>query len=218
MAIPADCWRIVYKGRNLNGEVWQTGFWLQGNAPTSNATAQIAADLEMNAEATATASSFWNVFKAQIGPAITLDNVTVYSYPAGGTTAQFVGVSTHAPLVGTAASTYLPNQIAMCVSLLTGASGRSYRGRMFLPGQQQSYTLATGFWTAGAMSAIAGVLATKFTDFNAASGSGNVVVVSQKLTSALEVLAVRIDSRPDVQRRRANKTTGITTAVAAVTP
>lgn len=218
MAVPAGCWRIVYRGSLPNGERWQTGFWLQGNEPTSNLEAQNAAQIEFDSEGTTTGSSLWNVIKAFLNPAVTLDLVTVYSYPAGGTTAQYIGSSTGSPHVGAASGNIAPNQVCMVASLLTGQAGRSYRGRMYLPVGISTWSATTGFFTSSNMTNVATALATKFTDFNAASGEGKVVVVSQTRTVATQVLSVRVDSRPDIQRRRADRTTGITSVSETVTP
>lgn len=217
MPVPTDCWRIVYRGSLPYGEVWQTGVWLQGNAPTSNSAATAGAQLEFGAEGTATPSSYWNAVKALLPSSITLDQVAVYSYPTGGTTAAFIGLSTGTPLAGTSSNNLLPNQMCACLSLLTDSSGRSYRGRMFLPVSSSLIPPTSAKLDSTPRTTLTGVWSTKFTDFNAASGWGDVVVVSQKLGIATRVTAVRMDSRPDVQRRRANRETGIVSTTAVVT-
>jgi hypothetical protein len=209
---------MVYRGALPNGEVWQTGFWFTGSAPTSNAGAAAVAQAEFSSEGTTTSSSFWNVFKSHTPSSVTLTAVIVYSYPNGGTQAQFIGQSAGTPLAGTGATTALPNQVSMCMSLLTGQAGRSYRGRMYLPPLLGAEVTATGLWVTTTAASIANVWGVKFTNFNAASGFGKVAVVSQKRTSATQVLQLRIDYRPDVQRRRANRMTNIGSTVANVTP
>jgi hypothetical protein len=207
---------MTYKGRLPHGEVWQTGFWLRGGAPLDNAAATTAAQLEFDSEGTSTPSSLWNVLKAFLDPSVTLDNVTVYSYPAGGTDAAAIGVSTGAAHVGTTASGIGPNQVAMCVSLLTPAAGRSQRGRMFLPIGLAAISGGTGFFTTTAITNISTALATKFVDFQASSPPWIASVVSQLHTSSLPISSVSIDSRPDVQRRRANKISDATRVAHAV--
>lgn len=217
MAIPPDCWRIVYRGSLPHGEQWQSGYWLNGNAPTSNVTATAAAELEMESEGGTSESSLWNVFKDFIGQEVTLDLVAVYSYPAGGTAAAHIGLSTAPSLPGgNAVGIQGPNQISTVVSLLTGQAGRSFRGRMYLPGLDRNHQ-PSGLYALDYATAIANVMATKFTDGNAASGWGKAVVVSTSKTLHTQISAVSVDTRPDVQRRRANKTAGIQRAVSAVT-
>jgi len=218
MSIPVNCWRFVYRGALPNGEVWQTGVWLQGSAPSSNAAALALAQTEFNSEGTNTPSSFWNAFKSHTGAGVTLTAVLVYSYPNGGTVAQYVGQSTGTALLGTGAGGVCPNQVSMCMSLLTGQSGRSYRGRMYLPPIISSELTVNGLWTSGTTTSITTAWATKFTDFNVAAGFGKVVVVSQKHTSATQVLQIRTDFRPDVQRRRANRVQNIGAVTQPVTP
>jgi len=218
MGVPAGCWRLVYRGTLRGGEKWQSGFWLQENPPADNAEAQIAAQLEFDSEGGTSASSLWNVLKTYLPNTITLDSVACYSFPTGGTSASFVGVSSGTPLVGSGSTSALPNQCAMVASLLTGAAGRSHRGRMYLPCGSAEIDASTGQFNLARITDIATVLATKFTDFNTASGSGNVVLVAQLLTQATQVLSVRVDSRVDIQRRRAKSQAVANTYAAAVTP
>lgn len=216
MAVPANVMRYVFAGSLLNGEKWQTGIWFQGNLPTSNGSAATAAELEMTSQAGATPSSFWNVLKAFMPAGVTLDFVKVYAYPTGGTAATFVGQSVHAPIPGTAANVAMPNQVALCTSLLTGVSGRSFRGRMYWPA-----SAAAGLWSqVSALFIVAGLtsfttaLAQMITDFNAVGQVG--VVVSQTRTLATPITTVRADTRADIQRRRARSESGITSVVRAV--
>lgn len=216
MAIPAGCWRIVYRGNLPGGEVWQTGFWLNGGAPTSNGAAIAAAQVEFDALDDATSGPY-NVWKTLVNANVSIAQVAVYSYVTGGTHADFVGLSSGTPKAGTATGAQLPNQIGVVLSLLTNQSGRSFRGRMYWP-ISLGVQAATGQWTVANLQPFVTRMAKHFQDFDNAAGEGNVVVVSSKLTAATDVTGLRMDTRPDVQRRRANKQVVTGQATAVVNP
>lgn len=51
---------------------------------------------------------------------------------------------TGAAVAGSAVGDPLPGSVACCVTVRTGRSGKSYRGRVFLPGWSEAENLATG--------------------------------------------------------------------------
>lgn len=195
MARPAGVSRVVLSGHLAGGEIFQTGFYIAG-APVDQATTQGIAD----GFASNWVASAGDAARSILAGSSGYDKVTVYSYVAAGPApASFVG---EAALVGVGTGGgQLPNQIALVATLLTGAAGRRNRGRMYLPangmpltGHQALLSLATSVAT--------GMVAI-FSQFDDAG----VVVVSGVAGTARRVTSVRVDTRPDVQRRRAGKQT-----------
>jgi hypothetical protein len=56
--------------------------------------------------------------------------------------------------VGTATGGAVPNNVALCVTFLTGARGRSYRGRNYIAGLPLGATASNVEWTTGAAAGI----------------------------------------------------------------
>lgn len=129
-----------------------------------------------------------------------------YLYAAGGGGGAALQASTDltTPVAGTSTGPH-PTQTSLVVTLLTGLPGRSFRGRMYLPmtggalGTNHQLTQAnvTDLVTAGKAF---------FDGLNTDAASlayGSVCVHGR--AGDIEVESIRIDSEPDVQRRRANK-------------
>jgi hypothetical protein len=112
---------------------------------------------------------------------------------------------------GTGAA-YLPLQSALCATLLTGHLGASYRGRMYFPctgsdpaaGHQYSsaYVTAVAEMVAG-LSDKDGLLWDMARGLDSAGdGGAQPVVWSRAKGLATPITSVKVDSRPDTQRRR----------------
>lgn len=191
MARPANLSKTVLSGFLAGGEIFQTGFWNPGALITEEI-AQAAAD---------SFAASWNggtnvPFLDLLSPDSGYDKVTVYSYPNPTGPAE---LSAEAALTGNGRNTSQhPDQCCVVVTLLTGKAGRRNRGRMFLPANGmpltshqltlvQAQNVADG-WTA---------LIEDTQTFAP-------VVVSQVAGTANDVTSVRVDTRIDIQRRRAN--------------
>lgn len=119
--------------------------------------------------------------------------------------------------VGTAVGDLLPPQTALCITTRTALAGRSYRGRVYLPGWAESTSDAVGQATAAAQTAAVAFV----TDLMSMTISGNILnlaVARQSKTNATpppptielepgelnDVTAVLSrDLRWETQRRRA---------------
>lgn len=197
MAIPSGYARFMIKGTLNGGDIFEWGFWNAG-APTTAAAATAAATAVATAlGVTSTGTTPWGL----ISSGEHYDEVRCYSYPAGGPTATYVGSAPASHTGGGSGSA--PNQVALCVTTLTGLSGRRNRGRIYLP------CTAPGTLTSGQRSSTnTDSVVTWLVDFFHAVNSGigqPCVVLSQVAGSANNITAVRVDSKLDVQRRRANR-------------
>jgi hypothetical protein len=99
----------------------------------------------------------------------------------------------------------LPAQIAVCASLHTAAAGRSGRGRIYFGSATEAWSTTTGSVEPTIVTALADWIA----DVSAiTAASTNVYVLgvwSRKLNGINNITDVSIDTRFDVQRRRANR-------------
>lgn len=207
MTLPPDVWHAVFGGSLPGGEVWESGFWIAGAAPTTNAEATGQAEQVWGVITSSDASGAMRITMASIvASGSTLEYAKVYSYPSGGTIAAHIGEFSGTP-VGGGRSTILPDQSCCVVSLRSDSSGRRNRGRMYLPGNGNTLTAGADFATADVDAVCAG-WATAFSDWNAAGDNGVISVVSRVGGgSHVPVTSCVVDSKPDIQRRRANKKT-----------
>lgn len=109
-------------------------------------------------------------------------------------------------LVGSGSGTVLPPETAVCISLLTGAPGRSRRGRFYMPAPISTTLTTTGSLTGGVRDLFAGWAAKLVGDVNDASAGTNVVVWSRKLGTTFNVVQVAVGDQFDIQSRRQNNT------------
>lgn len=106
------------------------------------------------------------------------------------------------PAGGVAAVALLPPQVSLCVTLRTALAGRSFRGRVFLPGFTEDSNDTGGSASADARTAgVAFITAVQ----DALDGSGlNLAVLSRTVPTATDVSAILVrDAVWDTQRRRA---------------
>jgi len=212
MSIPADISRVSLVGTMSGGEIFDTSFWCSGSAPSSptlaNAFAAEIASL-LNGSAALTA------MKALIESDCTYQQVKVYGYPSGGPNAEAIGVAAITGGTGTG-STPHPLQTCLVATLITNFVGRLFRGRLYLPANGAAFS--NPFFSSTVAANISTSLAAFFTAINANGVvPTTVVVMSQAATADHVVTAVRTDTKPDIQRRRANRLAGAIVTTTAVT-
>ncbi len=210
MTILQNTVKVTIQGTAPGGEQFQTGFWLRDTPINSQAAA--------NTLASAVVTSLGGGLLAFLVTAINADTaytaVRVYAYPSGGPLASFVGEALIAGGTGTSTAASLPLQIASVATLHTGFAGRRYRGRMYFP--VNALALTAHQFNSSLYSGLSSNVRAFFVSVNGIAGVGEVVVLSQVGTGdAVPVTSVFVDSRPDVQRRRA---ASLTPAGNTVTP
>lgn len=202
--IPAHAIKLVFAGTLQGGEVFAHSLWVDfGSQPSQS---------DLNTFVT----NCYLTFNAQVGitgvksslPNTTAyATVTGYAYDGAHSNAVLVSPPTAITCTGTA-GTGLPNQCALVMSLLTGIPGRSFRGRTYLPACQSSSLAATGQVGSSTVDTFANAWAGFINGMEAGGGGSPAVkfVVASAAKGVLtEVVNVQIDSRLDVQRRRAFK-------------
>jgi len=210
MPRPTNTARVVVAGLYPSGEEFNWGFWLSG-APASNADAGAAALVVRDY----IQGLGGDPLRAYLAPDCSYDKVTVYGYGSGIGPADFQGEAVFTERDGISAGASLPLQCAVVVSLRTGRPGRRGRGRMYVPVTASTLTdhqLAAG--NAASLSAAIGGFFTNLNDSTLIPGS--VCVLSQVDVEAHLVTSVIVDSRVDIQRRRADSQMATQTASALV--
>lgn len=214
--------RIVLGGVLAGAQRWSIGL----NLDVSNTTTPLPSQMQTFAEAVRALfdADVWSgtpAYKAMVGTASNFDVCHAYFAPVGAPPPPFYvsGDSTGAAVAGTGARSF-PAQTALVVTLLTAASGRSARGRSYLP-------LGIGSFTTGTsnLSASFAALATGFAAFiaavNGSSMGGNTVSCVIRSNTGhfggpLPITRVKIDNVADTQRRRRDKITATSVYAATV--
>lgn len=197
--IPSGYSRTVVHGTVSHGDVFQWGMWAN-EAPSDQAATQaqadsFAADLQTVLGDTTGIKSLISTDSSYIG-------VRVYSYLDDTGKATFIGDTEFSPVLGSGLGS-LPDQTCLVATLLTGHAGRRNRGRIYLP--CNGYKLIAGQLDQPTTAAIAANVASLIGLWNGHLGDQRISVLSQVAGSANPVTSVQVDSRTDVQRRRANR-------------
>ena len=104
-------------------------------------------------------------------------------------------------------SQYSPTQTSMCHTLLSAYSGQHYRGRVYVP--TTALTLGSNHQPSSTfVDALSVSMANLIHAINISTLAASAPLVCIRGTGALSpstVTSVRVDSEPDVQRRRADK-------------
>lgn len=207
---------VVVQGHLTGQEVFEWGFWFGAVADTL-------------ADQQTFANTWRDLFQEDVldtlTPLITTDcgydSIRVYGYlhPTG--PADFVTDSPITGGVGTGVGAGMPLQVAGCVTLRTALAGRRHRGRLYLP-INNAGVLASHQTDSSHVDGITDDLATWFNHMNAGQvsggGEGGVCVISQVAGVATPVTLLTMDTKLDVQRRRAASQIATATGSATVTP
>lgn len=204
----ANLVKLVVHGSGC-GEEFAFGFYLgHCNAPTSEADLTTMLNAWDTNNNTITTPSTWTQLKGLLSTDQTVDSLSAYYYADSTAPATFLHHKT-VNQVGSSANN-LPLQLSAVATLSTARSGASYRGRMYIP--------VTGATTAGGhlipttyRDQVGNVATNLMGNALAAARAGalgdptRVVVFSRSKNSIQDVTSVSVDTKFDVQRRRAMK-------------
>jgi hypothetical protein len=211
VTIPNDVTRVSIIGTGPASEVFDTSFWLVGDAPLNAVGANLIATAVRDAwQANAAAS-----WKSWLSPLQRYTEVRVYGYRTGGPNASAIGT---AAIVGGDGTGAFRNPVQTCVvaGLRTLFAGRRARGRMYLPATGRQLA-PDALWTLAEVTALANATGAFFSALNANAAAWTVGIVSQVGAGSVQaVTSVVVDNKPDIQRRRANKFASTAQFTAAV--
>lgn len=214
MAIPSNTLRMAFQGKIGLTDVWNCSVWIR---PTGAATAPTNATDTAALLATFTGVSGWSGFRTALltnmRPIDTIDQYTLYSYPAGGTHAAAVATQADGA-VGTGTTTTNPPQVCQVMTLQTGVAGRAHRGRIYWPASALAMNTANEQFS-GTLSSTRSGFAAWVLGLAGLTLGWAPYVVSQTNTSSLPVTSIKVDTKPDIQRRRVNKMIPATVATTA---
>lgn len=203
MPIPQGTVKMVVSGTLPGGEIFSHGYQLNGNSGWS----QTQLDAVLGVAVGGLTNNFLTTsVKAFFSTQTVWTKVRAYLIGAGGATI-LQSESATLNLAGTAAASPTPNQCALVATLLTGFPGRSKRGRSYLPGPSAGILAAGQISQANAQTIAAAFAAWMTFHRDHPTNPAAPVVASATLSATLPMVQVRVDTRLDVQRRRAGKQT-----------
>lgn len=198
MTRPANISRAIISGTYPGGETFAWGFWLSGRAGTqaSNdaAAAGVVAAFDANFKATA---------KDLLATDCAYTQLDLYAYGnTPGDPAIYHSVVPISSGTGTGAGAGLPLQCCLTWTLLTGIASRRTRGRMYLPAVTGNLTGHQ--FTSGQVGPMNAAMKAFVNAVNAHPDVlGDWAVVSTVGGSYAPVTSISVDTRLDIQRRRA---------------
>lgn len=214
--------KVVARGTIESVQSWSTSFWyavsLVSSAPT-------AAQLTTLADGTDDLLSTW--YRAMLdfcGPDTKRVDTGLYYYPSGSIHASVAGESAHAGTDSGTGGQYMPTSVSIVASLRTGIVGKSARGRSYFPATALPVTSnhqisgSSCLTVAEAYGHMLADVALHIVAGSSPFSEAAPVVASFKTGGTHIITNVEVDSRPDTQRRRADKTLAATSADFAVTP
>lgn len=212
MPRPAGVSRYTLYGHLAGGEEFNTSFWMDAVYDSDGAAGDAVAAVIGYFVTDCSAA-----VKAIMQASAAYDGLRLYEYPDAGPApaARVTDVALGTPVVGTAAGNGL-NQACLVATLLTGSAGRRNRGRMYLPATGLPVTSGLANLSS-TITSVANSVRTFFSDLNGSVNvNGSVVVVSSAGSASRPVTTVRVDNKPDIQRRRADALVATFTASADV--
>lgn len=208
--------KYVIEGTAPQGEIFRTGFWCGMDAEFPNQGAFDTAAGEVVNLLVDNALPAWTKY---IGSDTAYTGVTVYGYVDGTPAAYGQGHGSIGSGQGTGIDTGSPLPLQTCVvqSLRSATPGRSGRGRMYLPCTTVSLS---GHQLSQAQCDELSAATATFLGSTMGNGdiNGAVCVYSRTKHAAYPLTEVIVDSRLDVQRRRADHEAIEFTSTAAVEP
>lgn len=206
--------KLVQHGSIAADQTWSTGLAVALSSSTPPTEAELSTWL---ASLDTAYAAWWHIGTgvADLNAAdTTYDGNRCYYYPAGQTAAsaqanrEFSGA-----LPGSQSAGANPQRTCCVSSMITGSSGRSFRGRRYLPATGAPLT-AHQFGSVFVDHIVAAEVA--FLDAVGASsiaGADLIPIVANNRVSPPSIQTVRVNSLPDTQRRRTDKVGAIYTAV-----
>lgn len=196
MGIPAGVNRVSFHGTLGGGqEIWQYSIWAARDITNQAGADDLASDAY-------TAWAATNLLALTLASQDTMDGVTAYCYPTGGSAATFIGTAgTSGPGSTTVRN---PMQAALVATMETATAGRHGKGRIYLPCRITALGTDSLISVANRDSILSQVVSL-VSALNASAPSTVMSVVSQTTTAVHNITAVSMDQRMDIQRRRANR-------------
>jgi hypothetical protein len=213
MAIPPNFVKVQITAGLQDGEIMVHGLFIKEVAPFDSGNLQLLADgvRDRWVDFLSLPNTGFGAVAARLSSSTVYQKVTAYKIGPLGTAED---IAEAAFLPGTAVGSQSganPTELAMCVTMLTGAPGRSNRGRLYLGGFGPNTITSTGRVNVTAAQEIANSMARflrAVRDIATMTGQQDTwepQVVSRTRTTARKITSVSIGDVWDVQRRRRNK-------------
>jgi len=193
---------IVPNGIKIEMNYIQNGVPVVNRFFVTKTSAPTSADLD---DAITATLAFYNDLQPHQHPSLVLQNITATDVHVANGTQTILPLTT--ANAGTAAGGPAAANAALCVSLRTNFTGRSFRGRMYLGGLPQAELADAQNYGASQASTVAGIVM-DFIDALTTINQTLVVVsnfaagVVRVVALATEIISIIVDTKIDSQRRR----------------
>lgn len=207
--------RVGIRGTLVGGEVWSVNPSFKMTAATTTPSDAVLQDFADAIAALHGGAVFDTDFRALLSSNGAVASIRTEYVGSDGRLVKAAEASLPNPSPGTGTQTK-PGTTAVCVSLITGTIGRSYRGRMFLPALNLDISQSTGLIPSSSQQDIAAGAASFHDEVAGAwNGDGSLAgaVYSAKVGVATVVTAYRVGNVPDNLR---NRKTGLTESYVTV--
>lgn len=193
---------VVPNGIKIEWNYNQNGIPVVNRMFVTKTTAPSSADLD---DAIVAATDFYNDIRGLQDDTCVLNNITATDVSVLNGTQTILPFTTSN--TGTMSGVATAANAAMCASLRTNFTGRSFRGRFYLGGLGAGTVQDAQNFTTAAASALGGFIADFITALNAINQT--LVVVSnfaagvvRVVAVATEIISIIVDTKIDSQRRR----------------
>lgn len=199
MGVLGPLTKMVVSGAMTPGEQYAFGFALINTTVTSQADLQ---NIANGIAGTIVLASGLGHVMNQKANGVTIDAVHGYYYATPSNRATYAA---QANVTGMSFSAGIPhpNQCSVVVTLLTGAAGKSRRGRMYLP--LNACSVSNGKIGSADVALISTDITAWIHAINGGAGGYQVAVASKTTAQIWPVTQIQIGDVYDTQRRRRNK-------------
>lgn len=201
MPRPGPITKVVIAGTAPEGDIFNTGYWI---SHTNAFASQAALQTFLNAELSTAHTVLTSLAGTLLVDGSSFDKITMYYHATDGDTPATYQAEGDLSISASGTQS-LPNQASVVATLLTGIPGRRARGRMYWPCWKPTISDGTAQLTDSVITAVATQTAALLQAWNTTVDAA--VVTSSVASHSWAITTVSVDSRVDIQRRRANRQT-----------
>lgn len=221
MPAPVDCCRFIIRGKIQGSQSWSIGWW-STTTPVSGAIGASHLTALADTLSAGAVGTFLDSLKSAWDSGITATQLDVHEYAPGANQVSAIGSKVFASAKQGSGTATLPYFVSAVASFRTTFPGRHQRGRMYMPVTIPG-ALSAGQFSTTLTGNLANYVKTMFDTMNAADwtayniASGHVMsAISFTRQVDAPLIRLEVNTLPDTQHRRIDKTAATATSVATL--